>query len=755
MIQAAQPDHALLSTIMGVPAPMGRSVPHVGASSQVKDTSSSSSLFPVDDAKNQSSSDARDSRGDTRQVLLSKAGEDVACGKSVKKSQNEGKVADNVASDTKLPPKSEEEWTLVCKRGGKSTRRQASKSEPYKKQYSGRTGFGVKKLTHSRFVMKESGKWMDPEEVSEPAPYKSPKSTSEYQQEFPAPGRSRRQVVPRNSGKKLKPLCYMENCSARPHHVNRHVIGKHLPKVFAPWIDMTVEQRVAGIQEVLIEIRAIINNPIVDLEVLLELALKQKLYPKSNLPIRDEELAILQETSRQLTGEVVKKQLTLCPPNSPIVVTHWRIMSDIVNFLGEGQFSWSHSHPKPVGVGSESDAGEIEEGEIPDKAALSVGKGTSSTSSKSSASKSSASKSSASKSNASKTSKPSISSHSASKPANAATASAASNAEPMDVEYTEVSDSTIDIGTPYSDEQYEKRKKGLSECEVEKMCLFVDSHFHLDKLQLLSQEHDLDKILAKGPMPASPVALSHGVINFCHGPVDEVDKALIEEDSRLYFTYGIHPKHAHCVKREDVEKVVECIRNDKYCVGYGEVGLDYSGAFQKYSREQQRVFEDFVAEFVKHLATKPKLVLVIHCRDKKGRIDASNDCLACLNRQVPSELRKSMRIHRHCFNGSLAELERWRQEFPNTMFGFTGLLLRGGRHPDLDKVVQKLPMERILLETDSPYLQAPVHQGHKYNTPYGIEEIAWRVSVLKDVQVTDVIKATAVNAVDFYHLYRS
>ena len=82
------------------------------------------------------------------------------------------KLADNVNSDTQLPPKFEEEWTQVCKRGGKSKRRQASKPEPYKKQYSRCTGLGVNKWTHG--VMKESGEWVDPEEVLEPAPCEYP-----------------------------------------------------------------------------------------------------------------------------------------------------------------------------------------------------------------------------------------------------------------------------------------------------------------------------------------------------------------------------------------------------------------------------------------------------------------------------------------------------------------------------------------------------------------------------------------------------
>ena len=69
-----------------------------------------------------------------------------------------------------------------------------------------------------------------------------------------------------------------------------------------------------------------------------------------------------------------------------------------------------------------------------------------------------------------------------------------SNAEPLDVEYTEVSASTIDIGTPYSDQQ-ESGRKGFLSVSRKKMCLFVYSHFHLDKLQLLSQEQSAEALV--------------------------------------------------------------------------------------------------------------------------------------------------------------------------------------------------------------------------------------------------------------------
>ena len=73
-------------------------------------------------------------------------------------------------------------------------------------------------------------------------------------------------------------------------------------------------------------------------------------------------------------------------------------------------------------------------------------------------------------------------------------------------------------------------------------------------------------------------------------------------------------------------------------------------------------------------------------------------------------------------------------------------------HPELEKVVQHLELDQILLETDSPYITVPVHSKCNYNTPYGLEEVARQVVQLKDITVKEVLQVTSKNAKDLYGL---
>ena len=128
------------------------------------------------------------------------------------------------------------------------------------------------------------------------------------------------------------------------------------------------------------------------------------------------------------------------------------------------------------------------------------------------------------------------------------------------------------MGTPYSDKDYNGRNEKMEKTDPGDKYLIMDSHMHLDKLELASHLHDLEMILEEGPMPATPVILNGAVINFCHGMVKEKDKELIDEDTRLFYTYGIHPKVAHTVIFSDEYDVIKMILTDKRCVGYGEFG---------------------------------------------------------------------------------------------------------------------------------------------------------------------------------------
>ena len=73
---------------------------------------------------------------------------------------------------------------------------------------------------------------------------------------------------------------------------------------------------------------------------------------------------------------------------------------------------------------------------------------------------------------------------------------------------------------------------------------------------------------------------------------------------------------------------------------------------------------------------------------------ASQDCLRI----------QEQPIHRHYFVGSVIEMQNWLEAFPGTVFGFTAKILSWDHYPDLPETVRTLPLEKLLLETDSPYL---------------------------------------------------
>ena len=322
----------------------------------------------------------------------------------------------------------------------------------------------------------------------------------------------------------------------------------------------------------------------------------------------------------------------------------------------------------------------------------------------------------------------------------------------MEQEYVEVPSHSLDMGAPYSQSILDQRRSTMSTTSEDANVKIIDSHMHLDKLQMVSKMHDLNSILEEVPMPATPISLTAAIVSFCHGHIDPVEKALIEEDARLYFTYGIHPKMATYIANSYYREVTKSVNQDPRCVGYGEVGLDYSGRYQETSAVQREVFSRILCKYQKSVEKDSKLVLVIHCRDKVGQTKASTDCLQCLKRYLSKEIRPKVKLHRHCFNGSWAEVEAWQSEFPLMKFGFTALLLRGGCHPELDQVVKRLPLDSLMLESDSPYLQTPVHREHRFNTAYGIEEVAWRIATLRDTTTEAVLKATAKTAALFFSL---
>lgn len=177
-------------------------------------------------------------------------------------------------------------------------------------------------------------------------------------------------------------------------------------------------------------------------------------------------------------------------------------------------------------------------------------------------------------------------------------------------------------------------------------------------------------------------------------------------------------------------------------VAIGECGLDYfsrdQGRMSDTQRQVQRV--GFVAQ--QNLARALKLPLIIHTRPTAGSMDAYADIHALLSIEATTD---SSPIILHCYMGDLEITKRF-LDLKHVYFSFTGnITYKVNSASDRDRVIQMIPLDRLLIETDCPYL-APVPYRGKRNEPAYIIETARSIAEMKKVEYTDLTQQCQENA---------
>jgi TatD DNase family protein len=254
--------------------------------------------------------------------------------------------------------------------------------------------------------------------------------------------------------------------------------------------------------------------------------------------------------------------------------------------------------------------------------------------------------------------------------------------------------------------------------------IFVDTHAHLDDGRF---ERDLDAVLAE----ARRVGVRH-IVNIGYRPLRwRTSIALAERRPDVSFTLGLHPHHADEFDADLLANLASLIDHHRP-VAVGEIGLDYFRDIA--DRRAQRVA--FEAQL--DLAASVGLPVVIHLR---GEVEG--DLRAILD-GAPQGLVGVL----HSFDGT-PELAAYALE-RGYLFGVGGLMTResNGR---LRSVVRDLPMDRILLETDAPYL-TPVGVRNRRNSPVNVPVIAVALAMFKELPVSRVAEATTDNAVRTFGL---
>lgn len=192
----------------------------------------------------------------------------------------------------------------------------------------------------------------------------------------------------------------------------------------------------------------------------------------------------------------------------------------------------------------------------------------------------------------------------------------------------------------------------------------------------------------------------------------------------VFATIGIHPEMVDELEKDYLEVLKDMSKNKKV-VAIGEIGLDYH--FKDDNKELQK--EIFVKQI--ELANFLDLPVVVHSRDAMG------DTLELLKKHPP---KKESLLH--CYSGSIESAK----EFIKLGFSFSfGGVVTFNNAKNVVKVVEELPIEKIMLETDCPYM-APMPFRGKRNEPMYIPYIARKIAEIKNIEVEKIAEITTKNA---------
>jgi TatD DNase family protein len=263
--------------------------------------------------------------------------------------------------------------------------------------------------------------------------------------------------------------------------------------------------------------------------------------------------------------------------------------------------------------------------------------------------------------------------------------------------------------------------------------MFVDSHAHLDGERFDSDREDVIA-RAREVGVTTIVAIGNG-----DGPA-QVDCGiqLAERYEFIYATIGVHPHEAKLAADSDFVRMEQLARHPKV-IAWGEIGLDYY--YDHSPRETQK--EVFVRQM--ELAAAAKLPIVIHCRPSEGSDDAWEECLGLIGEHwAPRGLGGIL----HCFTGN------WPQAKSALDMGFMISFAGNVTFPKAQQIrdaALEVPLDRMLIETDSPYLAPVPHRG-KRNEPAFVTETARKLGELRGLSSDEVGEQTSRNFYKFFKL---
>ncbi len=249
----------------------------------------------------------------------------------------------------------------------------------------------------------------------------------------------------------------------------------------------------------------------------------------------------------------------------------------------------------------------------------------------------------------------------------------------------------------------------------------IDTHCHLTDPRLAEQ---LEEVLAR-----ARAAGVKGIVTVATGPEDWVAALSLAKDRpNLRCAIGVHPNYCHEVEFDQVELLRELHKNPRV-VALGEMGLDYH--YEHAPRERQAKFFESQLQ----LAQELKRPVIIHCRE------AVDGCLGIL------ESFKTIEALFHCFTGTEQEAQKILDA--GYLLGFTGVVTFKNADA-LRRVSARMPADRLLVETDAPYLSPEPMRKQKINEPALVMHTAAAVAMGRGISLAQLDELSTANAKRFY-----
>jgi TatD DNase family protein len=268
--------------------------------------------------------------------------------------------------------------------------------------------------------------------------------------------------------------------------------------------------------------------------------------------------------------------------------------------------------------------------------------------------------------------------------------------------------------------------------------MYTDSHCHPENTRF---DSDRSAVFARAKAAGVTTILAIGNGDGPGTGTFDCAIKLAEQYDGVYATVGIHPHEAALAQHADFDELVALAKHPKI-VGWGEFGLDYYYDHSPRDAQQQVFLQQL------ELAKAAKLPIIIHCRPSDNSDNAWEDLLRLLRENWQSG---GLGGVMHCFTGTVDQARA------SLDLGFVISFAGNVTYPKAQNIrdaASMVPLDQMLIETDSPYLAPVPHRG-KRNEPAFVTEVARQIGELRGVAPGEIGRVSTENFYSFFRIRQS